>query len=98
MATDDGIAASCIAGSGVAREVLGTVALTHTHEDHVNGLVAADGSDAFPNLDRLFVPQEEVLMFDEYGRLARYRQRRLPIGRWILQIDRGIHRHPGARS
>jgi ribonuclease BN (tRNA processing enzyme) len=50
--------------SGVARDSIGTVALTHTHEDHVNGLVAAGGSDAFPNLDRLFVPQEEVQLFD----------------------------------
>ena len=75
--------------AGVARESIGTVAFTHTHEDHVNGLVAADGSDAFPNLDRLFVPQEEVSMFDEYERLARYRQRRLPFGDGF-RIDRSI--------
>jgi glyoxylase-like metal-dependent hydrolase (beta-lactamase superfamily II) len=64
----------------VARDSIGTAALTHTHEDHVNGLVAADGSDAFPNLDRLFVPQEEIQLFDSIDRVARFRQRRLPFG------------------
>ena len=66
--------------AGVARDDIGTVAVTHTHEDHINGLVAADGSDAFPNLDRLFVPQEEVPIFDREDRLARFRRRRLPLG------------------
>ena len=65
--------------AGVARGDIGTVALTHTHEDHVNGLVAADGSDAFPNLDRLFVPQAELALFDREERLARFRHRRLPL-------------------
>ena len=65
--------------AGVGRGDIGTVALTHTHEDHVNGLVAADGSDAFPNLDRLFVPQAELALFDVEERLARFRQRRLPL-------------------
>jgi len=62
--------------AGVARDSIGTVAVTHTHEDHINGLVAADGSDAFPNLDRLFVPMEELSMFDSEERLARFRDRR----------------------
>ena len=66
--------------AGIPRANIGTVAFTHTHEDHINGLVAADGSDAFPNLDRLLVPQEEVAMFDRENRLARFRQRRLPFG------------------
>ena len=65
--------------AGVARGDIGTVALTHTHEDHVNGLVAAGGSDAFPNLERLFVPQAELALFDREERLARFGQRRLPL-------------------
>lgn len=65
--------------AGVARENIATVALTHTHNDHASGLVAADGSDAFPNLERLFVPREEVSRFDENDRLVRFRQRRLPL-------------------
>ena len=65
--------------AGVARGDIGTVALTHTHEDHVNGLVAAGGSDAFPNLERLFVPEAELGLFDREERLARFRERRLPL-------------------
>lgn len=65
--------------AGVARDKIGTVAFTHTHLDHIHGLVAADGSEAFPNLERLLVPQEEVPMFDSVERLARFRQRRLPL-------------------
>jgi glyoxylase-like metal-dependent hydrolase (beta-lactamase superfamily II) len=74
-----GLLIGALSEAGVAREAIGTVALTHTHSDHVNGLVAADGSDAFPNLDRLFVPREEIPMFDEEERLARFHQRRLPL-------------------
>src|SRR5262245_16110384 len=50
--------------AGVARGDVTTVAFTHTHLDHINGIVAADGSDAFPNLARLFVPREEIPLFD----------------------------------
>ena len=64
--------------AGVARDSIGTVAFTHTHIDHVHGLVADDGSDAFPKLKRLLVPQEEIPLFDSIDRLARFRQRRLP--------------------
>lgn len=65
--------------AGVERGDIRTVAFTHTHEDHINGIVAADGSDAFPNLDRLFVPREEVPLFDSEQRLARFRQFRSPL-------------------
>lgn len=73
-----GLLPRALAEAGVAPDKIGTVAFTHTHLDHVHGLVAADGSEAFPNLDRLLVPQEEVPMFDGIERLARFRQRRLP--------------------
>ena len=62
----------------VARADIQTVAFTHTHTDHVGGLVAADGSDAFPKLERLFVPQAEVPRFAHNDRLARFPRRCLP--------------------
>lgn len=65
--------------AGIEREKIGTVALTHTHEDHAHGLVAADGSDAFPNLQRLFIPRAEIPLFDRIERVARFRQLRAPI-------------------
>ena len=64
-----------LAEAKVAREDIRTVAFTHTHLDHVCGLVAPGGSDAFPNLDHLYVPQEEVALFANYERLARYHRR-----------------------
>jgi glyoxylase-like metal-dependent hydrolase (beta-lactamase superfamily II) len=73
-----GLLLGALAEAGVARESIGTVAFTHTHSDHINGLVAEDESDAFPNLQRLFVPQEEIAAFDRSERLARFRQRRVP--------------------
>ena len=73
-----GLLLDALREAGVARDSIGTVAFTHTHIDHVNGLVAGDGSDAFPKLERLLVPGEEIAMFDEVERLARFRQRRLP--------------------
>ena len=47
-----------LAEAGIAREDIATVAFTHTHVDHVSGLVAADGSDGFPGLQRLLIPEK----------------------------------------
>jgi glyoxylase-like metal-dependent hydrolase (beta-lactamase superfamily II) len=73
-----GLLPRALAEAGVARDNITTVAFTHTHLDHVHGLVDADGSEAFAKLERLLVPQEEIALFDGIERLARFRQRRLP--------------------
>ena len=65
--------------AGVSRERITDVALTHTHEDHVNGLVAPDGSDTFPNLQRLLVPRDEIGLFREYARLSRFHDQCKPV-------------------
>lgn len=62
--------------AGVRRDSIDTVALTHTHEDHRGGLVAADGSEAFPNAAHLYVPEKELGMFDEDPRLSRFAGKR----------------------
>lgn len=67
------------AEAGISRDDIGTVVLTHTHTDHVGGLVANDGSEAFPKLRRLLVPQAELGRFDGNERLARFRDRRRPL-------------------
>jgi len=82
-----GLLPRALAEAGVAREKITTVAATHTHADHVHGLVAADGTDAFPNLTRLLVPEEEISMFDSIDRLARFRHRRLPLGNGLKLSD-----------
>ena len=74
-----GLLPRALAEAGVDRNDITAVALTHTHEDHGNGLVAADGFDAFPNLQRLLVPKEEIALFDGNERLLRFGQRRSPI-------------------
>lgn len=69
-----------LAEAGIKRSDIETVALTHTHEDHSHGLVAADGDDAFPDLKRLLVPAPEVPMFDRIERVGRFKNLRLPVG------------------
>jgi glyoxylase-like metal-dependent hydrolase (beta-lactamase superfamily II) len=59
--------------AGIDRATITDVAITHTHEDHVNGLIAPDGSDAFPELRRIFVGAGDVPSFT--GPLARLRDR-----------------------
>ena len=66
--------------AGVDPSLVDTVAITHTHEDHVNGLVAADGSNAFPKLKRLLIPSQAIPLFDGIDRLARFRNLRVAIG------------------
>jgi glyoxylase-like metal-dependent hydrolase (beta-lactamase superfamily II) len=68
-----------LAEAGIDRASVETVALTHTHEDHAHGLVAAGGGDAFPNLKRLYVPANEIPLFDKIDRVARFRDLRLPV-------------------
>jgi glyoxylase-like metal-dependent hydrolase (beta-lactamase superfamily II) len=74
-----GLLPEALREAGVDPKSVETVVLTHTHEDHAHGLVAADESDAFPNLKRLFVPREEIPLFDGNERLARFRERRSSI-------------------
>ncbi len=64
------------AGVGPGRITL--VALTHTHVDHVNGLVLPGGRDAFPNLEELWVPEAEVPLFRKKPRLERFYDRVTP--------------------
>lgn len=66
-----------IAEAGIDRSGITDVLLTHTHEDHVNGLIAPDGSDAFPQAKRILVGPEEIPEFT--GRLARLRDRVTPV-------------------
>lgn len=74
-----GLLPRALVEAGIALEKITTVAVTHTHADHVHGLVAADGTDTFPNLTRLLIPEEEISMFDSIDRLARFRDRRRPL-------------------
>ena len=58
--------------AGIDVERIRTVCFTHTHLDHIHGLVLADGRDAFPRLTRLLVPREELGLFRAEARLKRF--------------------------
>ena len=59
-------------------ERIATVAFTHTHLDHIHGLVLPNGQDAFPRLSRLLVPEQELDLFRAEARLARFHARAEP--------------------
>jgi glyoxylase-like metal-dependent hydrolase (beta-lactamase superfamily II) len=58
--------------AGIDAGDIGTVCFTHTHLDHIQGLVLPDGRDAFPGLTRLLVPARELDLFRAEARLARF--------------------------
>lgn len=61
--------------ANIAVDRIRTIAFTHTHIDHINGLILANGQDAFPQLSRLLVPKEELDMFRAEARLQRFHER-----------------------
>lgn len=61
--------------AGIAADRVRTVAFTHTHMDHIHGLVLPNGQDAFPRLSRLLVPKEELDLFRAEARLQRFHER-----------------------
>lgn len=70
-----GLLPRALAEAGVDPAKIDTVAFTHTHLDHVAGLVADDGSDALPNAKEIWVPSQEIPHFKGSARLARYHDR-----------------------
>ncbi|MDX8536753.1 MAG: MBL fold metallo-hydrolase [Mesorhizobium sp.] len=56
-----------------------TVAFTHTHLDHIHGIVRPDGRDSFPQLTRLLVPRAELDMFRSVARLSGFHDRAEPL-------------------
>lgn len=61
--------------ANIAVDRVRTIAFTHTHLDHIHGLVLPNGDDAFPQLSRLLVPKEELDMFRAEARLQRFHER-----------------------
>ena len=70
-----GLLPQALGEAGVALADIDTFALTHTHLDHVAGLVANDGADLLPNLQQLLVPVQEVPHFKGSARLANLHDR-----------------------
>ncbi|QUH04186.1 MBL fold metallo-hydrolase [Saccharopolyspora erythraea] len=63
--------------AAVDRSEITDVAITHNHEDHVNGLIAPDGAEAFPELRRVWIGAGDTSVFT--GRLEPVGDRVVPI-------------------
>jgi glyoxylase-like metal-dependent hydrolase (beta-lactamase superfamily II) len=68
-----------MAEAGIDPSSVGVVALTHTHLDHLNGLITRDGREAFSNLSRIVIAHDAVAGFVDDPHLERFRHLLVPI-------------------
>jgi glyoxylase-like metal-dependent hydrolase (beta-lactamase superfamily II) len=59
-----------LASAGIDAKLVDTVLISHYHGDHVNGLLRADNSLAFPNAE-ILVPAEEHKFWMDDGEMSR---------------------------
>jgi glyoxylase-like metal-dependent hydrolase (beta-lactamase superfamily II) len=70
---------AAMAEAGVGAGEVTAVALTHTHVDHIHGLVDGDGGLAFPNARQVFVAVEEMMAFRAEPRMIPVLPRLMPL-------------------
>jgi len=74
--------------AGIGAQTVTAVVLTHTHVDHLSGLVDADGGLAFPNAARVHVATEELMAF-------RAEPRMIPVLPRLVPLEQGDGPLPG---
>lgn len=79
---------AALAEAGVGPQEVDVVALTHTHIDHLSGLVDGDGAPAFPNAGAVFVATEELMAF-------RAEPRMIPVLPRLMPLEQGDGPLPG---
>ena len=79
---------AALAEAGSGPQEVTVVALTHTHIDHLSGLVDEDGGLAFPNADRVLVATEELMAF-------RAEPRMIPVLPRLVPLEQGDGPLPG---
>ena len=77
-----------LAEAGIGPQEVDAVALTHTHIDHLSGLVDGEGGLAFPNADRVLVATEELMAF-------RAEPRMIPVLPRLVPLEQGDGPLPG---
>jgi len=68
-----------LAQAGIDPASMTVLALTHTHQDHLNGLLTPDGRVLFPNLKEIAIAEAAVEHFHAEPHLARFRPLLRPI-------------------
>ena len=68
-----------MAEAGIDPSSIGVVALTHTHLDHLNGLITREGREAFANLSRIVIAHDAVAGFVDEPHLERFRHLLAPV-------------------
>ena len=65
-----------LAAAGIDAKAIDTVIISHYHGDHINGLLRADGSLAFPNAEILVPAREHAYWLDD-GEMSRSPTKRI---------------------
>lgn len=65
--------------AGISPASITILALTHTHQDHVRGLLACDGRVLLPNLDAIIIAEAAVENFVSEPKLAQFRRLLKPL-------------------
>ena len=100
---------SNLKASGIDRNAVDVVIISHFHGDHINGLITPDGKPAFPNAE-ILVPAVEWKYFMDDGEMSRQSSERMKgvfsgarlvfdkLNRKVTQYDAGKEVAPGIKS